>query len=168
MFIEKIDPQLLEEIREALYEEQNELQANWDGVLIDLKNEDFEDLLRSQIFSDYLNIPLHMLSEMISQHFPFIKEKDIFPDPYSDVIISENGESKVVCLRVYADHFGLDRSMLSEIELKQLDKLFEELTQLYEDLEVDTTLYIAPVPLEEVPNDYLDEEDEQEFVRLEF
>ena len=175
MLIEKIDEQLLAEIQDALYGEHNQLVANWDGEYIDLEYDELDDTLRSQIFSDFLNIPLHMLMDLITQHFPFVKEKDIFPDPYSDVIISENDGSKEVQLRVYADCFNLDRGKLNEVELKQFDKLCEELTQLYEDLDIDTTLYITHVPLEEVPEDYYtygdevdDYEDEHDFVLIEF
>ncbi|MCF8564552.1 hypothetical protein LLE49_07310 [Alicyclobacillus tolerans] len=176
MFIEKIDEQLLEEIREAMDEEYDQIVANWDGEFVDLENEDFTHTLVTEIYSDYLNIPLHTLMDMITHHFPFIKEKDISIDPYSEIItlgIVDNVDE--VTLRVYADHFNLDRSRLTETELEQLDTLFAELTQLYQDLNVNTTLQVTHVPLENVPVDYyadrngeIDEEEEHDFVQLEF
>ncbi|GAE37617.1 hypothetical protein [Halalkalibacter akibai] len=79
MFIENISKELLEEIQDALNEEHSEATSNWDGELIDLEYEDLDDMIRSQIFSDYLNIPLHMLSDMIKQHLPFLEKKKYFP-----------------------------------------------------------------------------------------
>ncbi|MFH5781495.1 hypothetical protein [Heyndrickxia oleronia] len=176
MFIEKIDPQLIEEIREALYEEQKELQANWDGEIVDLKSRsnEFENIVRSEIFGQYLDTPLQMLADTIFECFPFIKENEMatFPVPFSEIFISENGNSKEVYLDVRIGQLGQfdwDKQALSDIELTQLEKLYEELTKLYYDLEIETTLYISPIPLEEIPNDYLDDDDdEHEFVRIEF
>jgi hypothetical protein len=170
MFLEKIDEQLLKEIQDALDEEHDEIVANWDGEIIDLENEDFDDKLRSEIFSDYLNIPLHMLVEMINRHFPFLKENQITIDPFSEVIFSDNGDNKEVTLRVYADIYDDDREILNETESTQLDKLLEELTQLYEDLDIETTLYITQASIEDVPEDYYEDEEEEEhdFVQIEF
>lgn len=170
MFVKKIDKQLLEEMQNALYEEREQIEANWDGEIIDLEYEDFDDKLRSEIFSDYLNIPLHMLVEMINQHFPFLKEKQITIDPFSEVIISDNGNNKEVTLRVYADIYDDDKETLSETESTQLDKLLEELTQLYEDLDINTTLYISQASIEDVPEDDFEEDDDEEhnFVQIEF
>jgi len=172
MFIEKIDPQLLEKIREALYEEQKELQENWDGEIVDLKSRsnEFENIVRTDIFGQYLDTPLEMLADTIFECFPFIKEKEMetFPVPFSEITISENGNSKEVYLDVRIGQFDWENQILSDIELAQLEKLYGELTKLYNDLEIETTLFISPVPLEEVPNDYIDDDDEQEFVRIEF
>lgn len=172
MFIEKIEEQLLEEIQEELDEEYHEIVANWDGELIDLEYEDFEDKLRSEIFSDYLNVPLNALEDMIDEHYPFLSEKKIYIDPHSEVIISEDGEGKEVNLRVYIDHYPFDKSVLSDSELQQLDKLLEELTQLYEELDINTTLFISPLSTEEVSESHFDVDDdddeEHEFVQLSF
>lgn len=169
MFVEKIDEQFLKEIEDALYEEHDEIIANWDGEFIDLKNSDFDDTLRSEIFGDYLNIPLHMLMDLICKHFPFIKEKNVGIIPFSNVIISENHDNKEILLRVYVDVHNSDREMLSEIELRQLDKLLEELTQLYENLDIDTTLYIKKIPIDDVPEDFLNPDEENyDFVQIGF
>ncbi|MEH7075899.1 hypothetical protein [Neobacillus drentensis] len=170
MFIEKIDRQLLEEIQDALEEEHNEIVASWDGEILDQENEDINDTLRSQIFSNYLNIPLQMLTDLIHQHYPFLKEKEITIDPFSEVLISENDDNKKVLLRVYADVYINDREILGEAEKQLLDKLLAELTQLYQDLDVDTTLNITQVPIEELPEEYYedDDEDEHDFIQFEF
>ncbi|WP_153731624.1 hypothetical protein [Sporosarcina obsidiansis] len=169
MFLEKIGEQLFEEIESALYEEHRITVENWDGQLIDLDNEDFEDIVRSEIFSDYLNIPLNMLEELINRHFPFLKEKDIGISPFSDFIVSEDDDNKEVLLKVYADFHPSDKEMLSEIELRKLNKLLEKLTLLYENLDVETTLFINHIPLEDVPDGYYDEDDaSNDFVQIGF
>jgi len=170
MFIEKINKELLDEIKDAFYGEHSEAVSNWDGELIDLQHEDFDETIRSQIFSDYLNIPLHMLADMINEHFPFLKEKNIYPDPVSEIIISAyDDDRKEVKLRVCADVYSSDREMLSETECGLLDQLLGELTKLYEELEIDTTLYIRHIPIEDVPEDYYhQDEDEHDFVLIEF
>lgn len=168
MFLEKIEEQLLEEIQDALDEEHDEIVANWDEEIIDLENEDFDDTLRTEIFGDYLDIPLNLLADMINQHIPLIKEKEISIHPFAKVMTSENDDNKEVLLQLRADVFHFVRETLSETESKQLDKLLGELTQLYEDLEIDTTLYLTQIPIEDVPEEYYDEEDDYDFVQIEF
>lgn len=172
MFLEKVEEQLLEEIQNAMYEEHDEIVANWEGEFINLKEEDLEDFLRTEIFSDYLNIPLDMLGDLISQNYPFVKEKEIYFGPYSDVIIHENNSYKEIVLRVYTNDVFLNREKLSDTELRQLDKLCEEINQLYEiTLDVDTNLTLTHIPLENVPEDYYDpdeDEDEYDFVEINF
>jgi len=73
MFIEKIDEQLLEKIQEALNEERYQIENAWNGQFIDLENVDLDYTLHEEIFRDYLDIPLDMLSHLIHQHFPFVK-----------------------------------------------------------------------------------------------
>lgn len=163
MFTEKINKQLLEEIQEALYEERNQSVANWEGQMIDLTNEDFEDMLRSEIFSDYFNIPLYSLMNMINHDFPFIKEKDILIDPSSEIIVYENDNEKEFKLNVSVKPYDFNKKLLSEIELKQLNTLLEELTQLYQELDIDTTLFLQPVPVEDIPEDDEDDEDHEYF-----
>lgn len=74
---------------------------------------------------------------------------------------------KEVNLRVFADVYNFNREILSETENRLLDKLLGELTQLYADLEVYTTIYITHIPIEDVPEEYVEEEDHK-FVRIEF
>ncbi|MDQ0232437.1 hypothetical protein [Metabacillus malikii] len=165
MFLERIDEQLLEEIKDALYEEHDEIVATWDGEYINLESVDFEDTLRSEIFSDYLNIPLRMLKDLIFHQFPFIKEKEIDIDPYSEVIISEN-EAK---LKGTADVSDSYKNRLSETERQQLDNLHKELTQLYHDLEIDTSINITHLPKGDVPEEYYENDDsDYDFVQIEF
>ena len=168
MFIEKINEELLEEIREALYEEYDQNVTSWDGEIIDLENDDFEDMLRSEIFSDYFNIPLRMLNNMINQYYPFLEEKKINIDPCSEIAISENDENKEVYLRVSVDHYAFEKEILSDSELKQLDKLIGELTLLYDNLELETTLYISELSLEDVPEEYYEDGEDHNFVQIEF
>ena len=168
MLIENIDEQLLEEIQDALYEEHDQAVANWDGVIIDLENEDFEDMVRSEIFSDYLNTPIYMLQDLLYQHLPFLKEKDISIDPSSEFIINESEAE----LSVIADVFDSHKNRLSEAERQQLDKLLEELTQLYHDLDIDTTINFSHLAKEDVPEEYYEDDDEDDiehdFVQIEF
>ncbi|WP_108671789.1 hypothetical protein [Peribacillus acanthi] len=173
MFIDKIDEVLLDEIQEELDQEYSQIVANWDGELFDIKRNDLDDTLRSEIFSEYLNTLLDMLADLIHQNFPFVKEKDIDIAPYSDVIISETDGYKDVELQVHADVADSDRKKLSEIESKQLDKLLSELTQLYKELEIDTKLTLTHIPFKDVPEDYYvkDEdygENDYDFVQIEF
>ena len=164
MFIEHIDNELLEEIQNAFYEEHDNAVANWDGIIIDLEHEDFEDIIRSEIFSDYLNTPLYMLQGLVYQHFPFLKEQDIIIDPFSECIISENE----AWLEVIADIYDSDKKRLSKTEREQLDKLLKELTQLYQDLDIDTTLYFTHLTKEDVPEEYYEDDEEHNFIQIEF
>ena len=171
MFIEKIDEQLLENIQEALNEERYQIENVWNGQFIDLGDVDLDYTLNAEIFRDYLHIPIDMLEQLIHQHFPFVKEKPIFIGAYTDVSIFGNNDYKNIELQVHADVDDSDRKNLNEIELEQLDILLSELTQLYEELKFDTSLSIAYVSLEEVPEVYYedeDDEDDYDFVQIEF
>lgn len=172
MFIEKIDEELLEEIREEMEEEYSQLVGSWDGEFIDLISDDLEDTLRTEIFEHYHHIPFYKLEAMLDQHFPFIKEKDISIEPHSNIIISKNDGYDDVEIQVYADVFPTEREKLTEVESEKLDILLKEITQLYyEELEIETTLTISHVPIEDVPKGYYHEheyEDEHDFVQIEF
>lgn len=173
MFIDKIDEQLLEEIKVELEQEFSDIVASWDEEFVDLNYEDFEDKLRSEIFEHYHHIPLYKLEEIINIYFPFIIEKDIAIEPFSKIVISENGEDyNEVIINVFVDVYETDREKLSEFECKKLDKLLEELTQLYTDVfEIKDTLFIRHVKIENVPIEYYHPDSvngEHDFVQIEF
>lgn len=74
-------------------------------------------------------------------------------------------------IHVYADVFQTDREKLTEIESEKLGTLLKELTQLYGDLEIETNLTYTHIPIEDVPEEYYDEdelEDEHNFIQIEF
>ncbi|WP_026674117.1 hypothetical protein [Alkalihalobacterium bogoriense] len=172
MLIEKIDAELLNEIQEELDSEYNDIASSWDEEFVDLKDHDFEDVLRTEIFEHYHHIPFYKLEHIIDELCPFLKEKDIEIEPYSKITFFDNGQNKEVNIYIYADTCPEDREKLDEIELRQLEKLHEEITQLYNHiLDVETALYISHVAFENVPKDYYHEskdENDCEFVQLEF
>lgn len=174
MFIEKIDGELLEEIREELEEEYSQIVASWDGKFIDLKGDDLDDTLRTEIYEHYHHIPFYKLEDMLDQHFPFIKEKDISIEPHSNIIISKNDDYDDVEIQVYADVFPSERNRLTKVEAEKFDILLKELTQLYyEVLDIETTLTITHIPIEDVPKGYyvindVYGEDDYDFVQIEF
>lgn len=170
MLIERIDTQLLEEIQDALNDEYEQVVADWNGEYIDLENDNFDDMLLTEVFGEYINIPLNMLRDTIEMYFPFME--NIGLHLFGEVITLKNKE---VTIRIFADNPYVDEEQLSEIELKQVETLNKELTQIYTDLDLKTTLHIAHVPLEDVPESYytdrngkVDVEAEHDFVEIEF
>lgn len=175
MFIEKIDEQLLKEIQEALDEERDKVISNWDEEFVNLEYEDFNDMLRTEIFEEYLSTPLYMLADLINQLFPFIKEKDISINPSSEIFTSEIDSGEDVSLRVYIEAYDSEKEKLNEFQLKQLDTLYGELTELYVQLGVEATLNITHVPFEDVPEELYtntdgtrDDENDCNFIQIWF
>lgn len=135
MFIEKIDDELIEEIREEMEEEFNFAYSSWKDEIIDLNEEDIEDLVRSHILSDYHNIPFYKLHELIYLDYPFIKEKDIIIDPFSEIIhnkIEDEGSIYTeLLIDVTADVSNDAWKKLDKSEKKIVKQLLKELTSFY-------------------------------------
>ena len=170
MFIERIDEQLLEEIQDALNDEYEQVVADWNEEYIDLENDNFDDMLLTEVFGEYIDIPLNMLRDTIEMYFPFME--NIGLHLFGEVITLKNKE---VTIRIFADNPYVDEEQLSEIELKQVETLNKELTQIYIDLDLKTTLHITHVPLEDVPESYYTDRNgkvdlvtEHDFVEIEF
>lgn len=174
MLIERIDEQLLEEIQDALNDEYEQVVADWNEEYIDLENDNFDDMLLTEVFGEYIDIPLNMLRDTIEMYFPFIKDTGLFL--FGEVSTLKNNEKNAeVTIRIFADNPYVDEEQLSEIELKQVETLNKELTQIYIDLDLKTTLHITHVPLEDVPESYYTDRNgkvdlvtEHDFVEIEF
>lgn len=157
MFVEKIDDELIEEIQEEMDAEIRNAYSTWDDEIIDLNEEDIEDLVRSHILSDYHNIPFYKLHELIYLEYPFIKEKDIIIDPYSEITHNkiEDDESDLIYTELFIDvtaniHHD-EWKKLDKPEKKIVKRLLKELTSFYHNrLNPVKVVFLYPLTEEEL------------------
>lgn len=152
---ELISEELINKINEELKEERKIIDEKWIGKIVDL---DIENIMASEIFLDYYQIPLIELQDIVDEELPFLGELkvDVYP------CVGDMGEEH--CNISYASwdwrvwlnvcNFEVNNwSILNDGQKEQVKELFDELDEIYNKLDFDMGLY-----LEKLPEDFKDED----------
>lgn len=156
MINELISEELINKINEELREERKIIDEKWTGKVVNF--DDLENIMASEIFLDYYQIPLIELQGIIDKELTFLNElkAEIYP------CVGDMGEE--YCNISYASwdwrvwlnviHFEVNnRNYLNDDQKEQVKEVFDELNEIYNKLDLDMELY-----LEDLPEDFKEED----------
>ncbi|MEH7076220.1 hypothetical protein [Neobacillus drentensis] len=145
--IERLSADIKERIEAKLFEEECLVEKAYEGETVRNDYDEIVYVLASEIFNDYSQIPLVELSELINEQYPFVSELGITIVPNMEIEYDDSSQVR----RVYVSGFFImeNYSKLSDDQKYDLNDLFIELQEVYDDLGISVRVYFEEIISEE-------------------